>query len=80
MGPALTTTKPDVAVPSTAEPPTESSKSVSDQSGANSHNNQKTTGHVDGSGRKKNATQGRGKGIGAVPKSRGSSWTGAGFD
>lgn len=40
--------------------------------------------HVDGEGRKKkNVTQGRGRGIGAMPKGRGSAgpgWTGAGFD
>nr|XP_043632564.1 uncharacterized protein LOC122603810 [Erigeron canadensis] len=78
--PASTTTIPDVSVSNTVEPPNEPSKSVPNQSGVDNHNNQKTTGHVDGSGKKKNATQGRGRGIGAVPKSRGSSWTGAGFD
>lgn len=47
----------------------------------NGHNQQP---HVDGEGRKKkNIIQGRGKGIGAIPKGRGSAgpgWTGAGFD
>ncbi|XP_071734307.1 uncharacterized protein [Rutidosis leptorrhynchoides] len=79
VGPALITTKPDVAVLSNTEPPNESTKVVSDQSGMDSHNNQKTIGHVDGSVKKKNVTQARGKGIGALPK-KGSSWTGAGFD
>ncbi|XP_071707476.1 uncharacterized protein [Rutidosis leptorrhynchoides] len=79
MGPALATTKTEVSVSSTTEPPAESTKVVSNQSGVESQNSQRTAGHVDGSGKKKNATQVRGKGIGAVPK-RGSSWTGAGFD
>lgn len=70
-GPALTTTSVDVPVSNSVEAPTES---------VDTHN-QKTGGggDVEGRGKKKNATQGRGKGIGAVPK-RGTSWTGAGFD
>ncbi|KAK9060918.1 hypothetical protein SSX86_018098 [Deinandra increscens subsp. villosa] len=74
LGPPLTTTGSDASVPSVVEPPTESSKSsvVS--------NNEKAGGDVEGRGKKKNAMQGRGKGIGAVPKNRGSSWTGAGFE
>lgn len=77
--PALTTTIPVVSASKTVEQSTESSKSVTNQSGVES-NNQKTTGDVDGRGKKKNAMQGRGKGIGAVPKNRGSNWTGAGFE
>ncbi|XP_024981039.1 uncharacterized protein LOC112517893 [Cynara cardunculus var. scolymus] len=81
MGPALTTTNPDVSVLNNVEPPTGSSKSVPNHSTEDSHN-QKTVGDVEGRGKKKSAMQGRGKGIGAVPKSRGSTagWTGAGFD
>ncbi|XP_076908785.1 uncharacterized protein LOC143565808 [Bidens hawaiensis] len=70
LGPALTTTSSNAV-----EPPTESTKSDVET------NNKKTTGDVEGRGKKKIAMQGRGaKGIGAVPKNRGSSWTGAGFD
>lgn len=80
MGPTLTTTSPDVSVPNSVEPPTGSSKSVPNHNTEDSHN-QKTVGDVEGRGKKKSAMQGRGKGIGAVPKSRGSAgWTGAGFD
>ncbi|KAA3459807.1 ACI13 protein [Gossypium australe] len=45
--------------------------------------NQLATNDGEVKGKKKNTFQGRGKGIGAVPKSRGSAapgWTGAGFD
>ncbi|KAK1409176.1 hypothetical protein QVD17_35701 [Tagetes erecta] len=73
-GPALTTTISDAPVPNVVKPPTESSKSDVES------NHQKTGGDVEGRGKKKTAMQGRGKGIGAVPKNRGSSWTGAGFD
>ena len=48
----------------------------------NGHNQQPNAGG-EGRGKKKNFIQGRGRGIGAVPKGRGSSapgWTGAGFD
>ncbi|KAL9682707.1 hypothetical protein QQ045_014513 [Rhodiola kirilowii] len=44
---------------------------------------QQTPNDGEGRGKKKNMIQGRGKGIGAVPKSRGPpgpGWTGAGFD
>lgn len=44
---------------------------------------QQTSVEVDGRGKKKSQFHGRGKGIGAVPKGRGSpapGWTGAGFD
>ncbi|KAI3749009.1 hypothetical protein L6452_12516 [Arctium lappa] len=81
MGPALIATNPDVSVLNSVEPPTGSSKSVPNHSTEDNHN-QKTAGDVEGRGKKKSAMQGRGKGIGAVPKSRGSAagWTGAGFD
>ncbi|KAI3704903.1 hypothetical protein L1987_75132 [Smallanthus sonchifolius] len=71
----LATASSDASVPNA----TELSKSVSNQTGVES-NNQKTGGDVEGRGKKKNEMQGRGKGIGAVPKNRGSGWTGAGFD
>lgn len=79
MGPALTTTNPDV---NSVEPPTGSSKSVPNHSTEDNHNQKTVGGDVEGRGKKKSAMQGRGKGIGAVPKSRGSTagWTGAGFD
>lgn len=67
VGPALTTTSVDVSVPNGVEERTESS------------NNEKTSGDVEVKSKKKITMQGRGKGIGAVPK-RGTSWTGAGFD
>ncbi|KAJ9539698.1 hypothetical protein OSB04_026204 [Centaurea solstitialis] len=81
VGPALTTTSSAASVPNSAEPPTGSSKSVPNQSTEDNHN-QKPVGDVEGRGKKKSAMQGRGKGIGAVPKSRASTpgWTGAGFD
>ncbi|KAJ0705473.1 hypothetical protein HanPI659440_Chr14g0573831 [Helianthus annuus] len=69
--PALTTTSSDASAPDVVKPPTESLKSNVES---------KTGGDVEGRGKKKNAMQGRGKGIGALPKNRGSSWTGAGFD
>lgn len=74
MGPALTTTSSDAPVPNAVQPPTEPPKI--DEEGTN----QKTGGDVEGRRKKKTAMQGRGTGIGAVPKNRGSSWTGAGFD
>ncbi|XP_076953048.1 uncharacterized protein LOC143627029 [Bidens hawaiensis] len=74
-GPTSTTTSSNASVPNVVEPPTESTKSDVET------NNKKTAGDVEGRGKKKTAMQGRGaKGIGAVPKNRGSSWTGAGFD
>lgn len=45
----------------------------------NGHNQQPSI-EGDGRGKKKSLIQGRGKGIGAVPKGRGPGWTGAGFD
>ncbi|KAL8247987.1 hypothetical protein R6Q59_009203 [Mikania micrantha] len=68
------TTSSDASVPNVVEPSTEASKSDVGS------NNQKAGGDVEGRGKKKNSMQGRGKGIGAVPKNKGSSWTGSGFD
>ncbi|KAI3793060.1 hypothetical protein L1987_35672 [Smallanthus sonchifolius] len=74
LDPTLTTTSSNPSVHNVVEPPTGSSKSDVES------NNQMTAGDVEGRGKKKNTMQGRGKGIGAVPKNRGSNWTGAGFD
>ncbi|KAL8192776.1 hypothetical protein R6Q57_027224 [Mikania cordata] len=70
----LTTTSSDASVPNVVEPSPEASKSDVGS------NNQKAGGDVEGRGKKKTSMQGRGKGIGAVPKNKGSSWTGSGFD
>ncbi|KAA8533796.1 hypothetical protein F0562_031313 [Nyssa sinensis] len=75
------------SVPSTLEQAGQVSQNISNQGSGgkvpvtNGHNQQPS---VDGEGRgkKKSLVQGRGKGIGAVPKGRPSApgWTGAGFD
>lgn len=88
MVPVQTATTPVAAsVPSALETSGGSPGNFSNQGNVenvpvvNGHNQQP---HVDGEGRrKKNIIQGRGKGIGAIPKGRGSAgpgWTGAGFD
>ncbi|XVF09752.1 hypothetical protein REPUB_Repub07fG0122800 [Reevesia pubescens] len=76
------------SVPQTTEPGSTVSENVPNQ--GNSGNvppmngqNQLSTNDGEMKGKKKSHFQGRGKGIGAVPKGRGSAapgWTGAGFD
>lgn len=90
MGPAKISTAPDASsVAPAAEPGAGVTENASpnkgnggNSPGMNGHNQQPT---VEGEVRAKKKTQfhGRGKGVGAVPKGRGSTapgWTGAGFD
>lgn len=88
-GPAQISTTVDASsVPSTLETTGGLSASVSNQgNGGNvpvmNGQNLQSPGDVEGRGKKKNLIQGRGRGIGAVPKGRGPAgpgWTGAGFD
>ncbi|KAH7557541.1 hypothetical protein ACOSP7_027346 [Xanthoceras sorbifolium] len=90
MGPAKISTAPDASsVPPAAEPGAGVAQNASSNQGndgnvpgINGHNQQP---NVEGEVRAKKKIQfhGRGKGVGAVPKGRGSTapgWTGAGFD
>ncbi|KAL3834526.1 hypothetical protein ACJIZ3_009262 [Penstemon smallii] len=80
-----TITQDSSTVPTTLEPSSATSGTVSNEGIAGNvmGQNQQPSGDGDGRGKKKNIIQGRVKGIGAVPKGRGPpgpGWTGAGFD
>lgn len=75
-------TLPDASVPHTTEPGAGVTANGGNVPVLNGHNQQPSV-EGEARGKKKSHFQGRGKGIGAVPKGRGSQaagWTGAGFD
>lgn len=88
MGPPENSTVINASVPQTTEQVARVAANIPNPgSGGNvpvrNGQNQQPSVEGEGGGKKKSQFHGRGKGIGAVPKGRGSSapgWTGAGFD
>lgn len=83
--PQINATQDASVIPNTPESSANSSKEQisGNLASPNSHNQQQSSTDSEGSSKKKSFVNGRGRGIGAVPKGRSSAthgWTGAGFD